>query len=158
VVTLAYRRTESEMPAYHHEVEEARAEGVDFHWLAAPVRFVGDLRLSGVECSLMQLGPPDESGRRRPEPVEGTEFVLPADTAVVAIGQQPRRELLGWIDGLQLERGRIAVDPQTGRTGNPKYFAGGDAVNGGATVVQAVGDAKLAARAISEQLASGKPR
>jgi glutamate synthase (NADPH/NADH) small chain len=148
VVTLAYRRTEAEMPAFRHEVEEARAEGVDFHWLAAPTRFVGEHHLTGVECSLMQLGAPDESGRRRPEPVAGSEFVLLADTAVVAIGQRPRRDLLGWIAGLELERGRIKVDPDTGRTGNPKYFAGGDAVNGGATVVEAVAHAKLAAHAI----------
>jgi glutamate synthase (NADPH/NADH) small chain len=100
----------------------------------------------------MQLGEPDASGRRRPEPVPGSEFLLPADTAIVAIGQQPRRDLLGWIDGLELDRGRVAVDPETGRTGNPKYFAAGDAVNGGSTVVEAVREAKLAARAIHEQL------
>ena len=156
VVTLAYRRTEAEMPAYRHEVEEAREEGVAFHWLAAPVRFVGTHHLTGVECSLMQLGPPDESGRRRPEPVAGSEFVLPADTAVVAIGQQPRRDLLGWIDGLELDGGRIAADPETARTGNPKYFAGGDAVNGGATVVEAVRGAKLAARAIHASLGGAR--
>ena len=79
---------------HDHEVEEAREEGVTFHWLAAPVRFVGEHRLIGVECSLMQLGPPDESGRRRPTIVPGSEFVLPAETAIVAIGQQPRREPL----------------------------------------------------------------
>ncbi|HEX2292437.1 MAG TPA: NAD(P)-dependent oxidoreductase [Gaiellaceae bacterium] len=152
VVTLAYRRTEAEMPAYAHEVEEAREEGVAFHWLAAPTRFLGEHHLTGVECSLMQLGEPDASGRRRPEPVPGSEFLLPADTAIVAIGQQPRRDLLGWIDGLELDRGRVAVDPETGRTGNPKYFAAGDAVNGGSTVVEAVREAKLAARAIHEQL------
>ena len=156
VVTLAYRRTEAEMPAFHHEVEEAREEGVDFHWLAAPTRFLGEHHLTGVECSLMQLGQPDESGRRRPQPVPGSEFVLPADTAIVAIGQQPRRDLLGWIHGLELNRGRIAVDPETGRTGNEKYYAGGDAVNGGSTVVQAVREAKRAARAIHARL--GAPR
>lgn len=152
VVTLAYRRTEAEMPAFRHEVEEARAEGVDFHWLAAPTRFVGEYHLTGVECSLMQLGQPDESGRRRPEPLPGSEFVLRADTAVIAIGQQPRRDLLGWIAGLELERGRVKVDPETGQTGNAKYYAGGDAVNGGATVVEAVRAAKVAARAIHAQL------
>lgn len=152
VVTLAYRRTEAEMPAYDHEVEEAREEGVTFHWLAAPVRFLGEHRLMGVECSLMQLGPPDESGRRRPEIVPGSDFVLPAETVIVAIGQQPRRDLLGWIGGLELDGGRIRVDAETGRTGNPKYFAAGDAVSGGATVVEAVRGAKLAARAIHRKL------
>lgn len=156
VVTLAYRRTEAEMPAYAHEVEEAREEGVDFHWLAAPTRFLGSYHLTGVECSLMQLGEPDASGRRRPQPVAGGEFVLPADTAIVAIGQQPRRDFLGWIDGLELEGGRIAADPDTGRTGNSKYFAGGDAVNGGSTVVEAVRGAKVAARAIHAQLGGAR--
>jgi len=156
VVTLAYRRTEAEMPAFRHEVEEARLEGVDFHWLAAPTRFVGEHHLIGVECSLMQLGPPDESGRRRPAPVAGSEFVLPADTAVIAIGQEPRRDLLGWIDGLELVHGRIKVDPDTGLTGNGKYYAGGDAVNGGATAVQAVRDAKVAARAIDARFGGGR--
>ena len=154
VVTLAYRRTEAEMPAYDHEVEEAREEGVTFHWLSAPTRFLGEHRLTGVECSLMQLGSPDESGRRRPEAVPGSEFVIPADTAVIAIGQQPRRDLLAWIDGLELDGSRMRVDGATGRTGNPKYYAAGDAVSGGATVVQAVRDAKIAARTIDEQLRS----
>jgi glutamate synthase (NADPH/NADH) small chain len=152
VVTLAYRRTSAEMPAYDHEVEEARDEGIAFHWLAAPIRFLGEHRLTGVECSLMQLGQPDESGRRRPKVVPGSEFTLPAETAIVAIGQQPRRDLLGWIDGLELDGGRISVDPETCRSGNPKYFAAGDAVSGGATVVEAVRGAKLAARAIDAKL------
>ncbi|HEY7708185.1 MAG TPA: NAD(P)-dependent oxidoreductase [Gaiellaceae bacterium] len=156
VVTLAYRRTEAEMPAYRHEVEEAREEGVEFHWLAAPVRFLGSYHLTGVECSLMQLGEPDASGRRRPRPVPGANFVVPADTAIVAIGQQPRRDFLGWIEGLELEGAQIAVDADTGRTGNPRYFAGGDAVNGGATVVEAVRGAKVAARAIHSQLGGAR--
>jgi dihydropyrimidine dehydrogenase (NAD+) subunit PreT len=155
VVTLAYRRTETEMPAFRHEVEEAREEGVDFRWLAAPTRFVGEHYLTGVECSLMQLGSPDESGRRRPEPVAGSELVIPADTAVIAIGQQPRRDLLGWVPGLELERGKVKVDPDTNQTGNAKYYAGGDAVNGGATVVEAVRGAKVAARAIHARLGGG---
>jgi glutamate synthase (NADPH/NADH) small chain len=147
-VTLVYRRTGAEMPAYPHEVAEARAEGVLFRWLAAPTRFVGTSRLEGLECVSMRLEDPDASGRRRPEPVPGSEFVLPCETAVQAIGQRPRSEFLAWIDGLELERGAIAVDPDTGRTANPKYFAAGDAVNGGATAVEAVRGAKAAARGI----------
>ena len=138
VVALLYRRTEEEMPAYAHEVAEAREEGVRVVRLTAPVRFVGSDRLEGVECVRMRLGARDESGRRRPEPIPGTEYVVPADTAVKAIGQAPRSELLSWVDGLVLERGRIRVDPETGRTGEPRYFAAGDAVSGGATVVEAV--------------------
>jgi glutamate synthase (NADPH/NADH) small chain len=156
VVALLYRRTEAEMPAYPHEVEEARAEGVRVVRLTAPVRFVGTDWLEGVECVRMQLGGRDESGRRRPEPVPGSEHVLPADTAVKALGQAPRSELLSWIDGLELEGGRIKVDSATGRTTNPKYFSGGDAVSGGATVVEAVRGAKLAARAIDDWLGGGR--
>jgi dihydropyrimidine dehydrogenase (NAD+) subunit PreT len=150
-VTMIYRRTEAEMPAYPHEVEEAREEGVRFEWLAAPAGFLGASRLEGVECLRMELGEPDESGRRRPEPVPGSEFTLPADCAIKAIGQQPRAELLDWVDGLELRRGTLAVD-EDGRTGNPKFFAAGDVTNGGATVVEAVGGAKRAARAIDEWL------
>jgi glutamate synthase (NADPH/NADH) small chain len=150
-VTLLYRRTEAEMPAYRHEVEEAREEGVRFQWLATPVRFLGDSRLEAVECRLMRLGEPDASGRRRPEPMPGTEFTIPADTAVKAIGQQPRAEIAEWVEGLELERGRLKVD-ETGRTTNPKFFAGGDALNGGDSVVEAVAEGKRAARAIDEWL------
>jgi glutamate synthase (NADPH/NADH) small chain len=154
VVALLYRRTEAEMPAYPHEVAEAREEGVEVVRLTAPVRFLGVHRLDGVECVRMRLGARDESGRRRPQPVPGSEHVIQADTAVKAIGQAPRSEFLSWIDGLELAHGRIAVDPETGRTGNPKYFAGGDAVSGGATVVEAVRGAKLAASAIDTWLRS----
>ncbi len=140
------------MPAYPHEVEAAEAEGVRFQWLAAPVRFLGTRRLEALECRLMSLGKPDESGRRRPQPIEGSEFVLLVDTAVKAIGQRPRSELADWIEGLELKRGVVKVDPATGRTTNPKFFAGGDAINGGATVVEAVRDAKLAADAIDKWL------
>jgi dihydropyrimidine dehydrogenase (NAD+) subunit PreT len=151
-VTLVYRRGEAELPAYPHEVAEAREEGVEFRFLASPVRFLGRRRLKGVECRAMRLGAPDESGRRRPEPVEGSEFALPADTAVKAIGQRPWSELGEWIPGLEFERSVVKIDRETGRTTNPKFFAGGDAVNGGASVVEAVRDAKRAAKAIDEWL------
>ena len=154
-VTIVYRRTEAEMPAYPHEVEEARAEGVELLWLTAPVRFVGEERLEAVECRSMRLGEPDASGRRRPVPVPASEFLLPADTAVNAIGQEPRAEFLGWIEGLEMDRGRPKIEPETGRTTNPKFFAAGDAVNGGATVVEAVRGAKIAARGVHVWLAGG---
>jgi NADPH-dependent glutamate synthase beta subunit-like oxidoreductase len=142
------------MPAYPHEVAEAEAEGVRFSWLTIPVRYVGDERLVAVKCRRAQLGEPDASGRRRPQEVPGSEFLLRVDTVVEAIGQRPRADFLGWIDGLELDGGRIAVDPETGRTGNPKYFAAGDAVNGGATVVEAVRSAKVVAGAIDGWLGS----
>ena len=140
------------MPAYAYEVEEAEAEGVKFCWLADPVEFVGSGRLEGVECIRMALGEPGADGRRRPEPIPGSELVLPADTAVKAIGQQSRSELAEWIEGLKLEHGTVKIDPETGRTTNPKFFAGGDVANGGTSAVQAVQEAKRAARAIDEWL------
>ena len=147
-VTMLYRRTRAEMPAYGHEIEEALDEGVEIEWLTVPLRFLGEDALTGVECRRCRLGPPDESGRRSPEEIHGTEFVLPADTAVKAIGQRNRAELFALIDGLELERGRPKIDPETGQTTNPKYFAAGDVSNGGATVVEAVRAGKIAARGI----------
>ncbi|MBI4501687.1 MAG: NAD(P)-dependent oxidoreductase [Gemmatimonadetes bacterium] len=151
-VTMIYRRTEAEMPAYQHEVEEAREEGVQFEWLANPIQFLGSDHLQAIECQHMRLGEPDTSGRRRPEPVPGSEFVLPVDTAILAMGQKPRVEFFAWIDGLILDDGLLKIDPATGQTTNPKYFSGGDAVNGGATVVEAVRAAKIAARGIDGYL------
>ncbi len=144
-VTVVYRRTRAQMPAYAYEVEEAEAEGVRFSWLSDPVRFLGEHRVETVECRLMMLGEPDESGRRRPEPVAGSEFTLRADTVVEAIGQRPRPEFAELL---------ASVDPATGQSANPKYFAGGDATSGGASVVEAVRDAKLAAQAIDRWLRS----
>jgi dihydropyrimidine dehydrogenase (NAD+) subunit PreT len=151
-VVLVYRRTEAEMPAYAHEIEEARDEGVRFEWLSAPVRIVGHDRVTALECQRMALGEPDASGRARPEPVAGSEFLLTVETVVLAIGQAPRRDFLANVIGLELEGGRVAVDAVSGRTGNPKVFAGGDAVNGGATAVEAVAHGKRAARGIDALL------
>ena len=142
VSLLLYRRTEQEMPAYEHEVELARGEGVEIRILTSPVAFVGDGHVEGVRCAEMRLGTPDETGRRRPEPVPNSEFVIPVDTVVKAIGQRPRDEF-----GALLQ----AVD-QDGRTRDPKIFAAGDAVSGGASVVQAVAEAKRAVAAIEDAL------
>jgi dihydropyrimidine dehydrogenase (NAD+) subunit PreT len=144
-VTLVYRRTRSEMPAYAHEVEEAVEEGMRIEWLTVPLQFVGSVSLEGVLCRRCRLGEPDASGRRRPEEMPGTDFLLPVTTAVKAIGQRLRSELYAHIAGLELEDGRIKIDPESGQTTNPKYFAAGDATNGGATVVEAVRGAKIAA-------------
>jgi glutamate synthase (NADPH/NADH) small chain len=150
-VTILYRRTEAEMPAYPHEIQEARDEGVRFRFLATPVAFLGWWYLEGVRCQEMALGEPDESGRRRPVPVEGSDFTLLADTAVKAIGQRARDELAGWVDGLDLVHGKVKVD-EARRTGHQRFFAGGDAVNGGASAVEAVRDGKRAADAIDREL------
>ena len=138
VSLLLYRRTEHEMPAYEHEVELARTEGVEIRFLVNPVAIVGNGRVEGVRCAQMQLGEPDASGRRRPEPVPGSEFVIPVDTVVKAIGQRPRDEFRALIESVDAD----------GRTSDPKVFAAGDAINGGASVVQAVREAKLAVAAL----------
>ncbi len=150
-VTLVYRRGEAQMPAYAHEVSEARAEGVRLEVLTDAVRFLGSSRLTGVELRRTRLQP-DAGGRPRPHALAGTEFVVPADAAITAIGQQPRSELFSWIDGLRLRDGRPEVDPATGRTSNPRYYAGGDVVNGGDTVVEAVRWGKLIARTIAAEV------
>jgi glutamate synthase (NADPH/NADH) small chain len=138
VSLLLYRRTEHEMPAYEHEVELARREGVEIRFLVNPVAIVGDGHVEGVRCAEMRLGEPDESGRRRPQPVPGSEFTIPVDTVVKAIGQRPRDEFLDLIE---------SVD-ENGRTSNPRIVAAGDAINGGASVVQAVREAKRAVAAL----------
>src|SRR5690606_5466927 len=102
----------------------------------------------GVLCQRMCLGEPDASGRARPVPQPGSEFVLPADTVIRAIGQEPRLEFLQWIEGLEVRQGRPVIHPATGQTTNPRYFGGGDVLNGGGTVVAAVGAAKVAALGI----------
>jgi dihydropyrimidine dehydrogenase (NAD+) subunit PreT len=140
VSLLLYRRTEQEMPAYEHEVELARREGVEIRFLTSPVAFVGDGHVEGVRCAEMRLGAPDASGRRRPEPVPGSEFVVPVDTVVKAIGQRPREEFRALLESVS----------EDGRTSNPKIFAAGDAINGGASVVQAVREAKRVVAAIEE--------
>ena len=151
-VTLLYRRTRDEMPAYEFEVAAAEAEGVEFEWLATPVEVLGDGRVERLRCARMRLGAPGDDGRRRPEPIEGANFSLPADMVVAAIGQRSRAEVADWFEGIELSGGTLVVDAETGRTGEPLVFAGGDAVSGGASVVQAVAEGKRAAIAIEEAL------
>jgi glutamate synthase (NADPH/NADH) small chain len=156
-VTLVYRRTRAQMPAYEHEVKEAQEEGMQIEWLTIPRQFVGSATLEGVLCRRCRLGEPDASGRRKPEEMPGTDFLLPASTAVKAIGQRPRAELFSLIAGLELEDGRLKVDAETGQTTNPKYFSAGDATNGGATVVEAVRGAKIAARGVDGWVGRRQP-
>jgi glutamate synthase (NADPH/NADH) small chain len=154
-VRILYRRTEAEMPAFRFEIEGARADGVRFEWLTNPVAFAGEHRVTGVICQRMRLGEPDASGRARPVPQAGSEFVLPAETVIRAIGQEPRLEFLQSIPGLELKNGRPVINPATGQTTNPRYFAGGDVLNGGGTVVAAVRAAKIAALGIDAFIRAG---
>jgi glutamate synthase (NADPH/NADH) small chain len=150
-VMMLYRRSEAEMPAFPHEIAAAKREGVQIIPLVAPVEFVGEGKVTGVKCVRMRLGAPDASGRPRPEPIPGSEFVLAVDTAIKAIGQKPHTELLK-LFGVEMSGSTVRSD-QSGRTSIKGVYAGGDCINGGATVVQAVRDGKLAARAIAADLA-----
>jgi dihydropyrimidine dehydrogenase (NAD+) subunit PreT len=152
-VMVLYRRTEEQMPAFKHEVKAARKEGVHFYFLTAPVRLLGDGKVRKIECIHMRLGAPDRSGRPAPEPVPGTEFTLEVDTVIKAIGQEKRVELWKAL-GLETDGGLVRVN-ENFQTNREKYFAGGDCVNGGGTVVEAVRHGKLAAQGIAKFLAKG---
>jgi glutamate synthase (NADPH/NADH) small chain len=148
-VHLFYRRTEKEMPAFSFEYDRSKVEGVQFHWLAQPVEIVErEGRAAAVRFAITALGEPDASGRRRAEPVAGSEFEVACDLVIPALGQLRLTELLRETRGIELRGGSIVVDRPTGRTGNGKYYAGGDCVNGGREVVDAVADGKRAALAM----------
>lgn len=154
-VILSYRRSRQEMPARAEEIHHAEEEGVDFHLLTRPVEFLGDEhgRVRAVVVQKMELGEPDESGRRRPLPVEGSEYEETIDVAVIAIGAGPNPLISSTTPGLKLnERGYIAADPETGATSIPGVYAGGDIVTGSATVIEAMGAGRRAAAAIHEYL------
>jgi len=154
-VYLMYRRSRLEMPARIAEVEHAEEEGIIFHFLTNPTRFIGDEKgnLTAVECLRMELGEPDESGRRRPIPIKGSGFITEIDIAVVAIGAGPNPLLLKTMPDLKLnKRGYIITDEETGRTSKRSIFAGGDIVTGSATVILAMGAARKSARALHEYL------
>jgi glutamate synthase (NADPH/NADH) small chain len=151
---IVYRRTHDELPARAEEVHHAEDEGVQFHFLTAPVEVVGDEKrwVSGLKCVRMKLGAPDESGRARPEPIPGSEFILPCDVVVVAIGTRANPLLTATCPDLKLNKnGNIVVD-ENGMTSIPGVFAGGDIVRGAATVILAMGDGKRAANAMDNYL------
>ncbi len=149
-VAILYRRTREEMPASPWEVDETIEEDIDIQFLTAPMKILSENgKVSGVECIRMELGEPDESGRRRPVPIEGSEFVVKTNAIISAIGQAPDLESIskGWkID--TSNRGLIITDPQTGVTNIPGIFAGGDVVSGPRTVVEAVAFGKMVAKSI----------
>jgi glutamate synthase (NADPH/NADH) small chain len=154
---IVYRRSETELPARAEEVEHAHEEGVQFQLLTNPVRFHGEEgRLTAVECIRMELGEPDESGRRRPVPIEGSEFIIPAETAIIAVGNGPHPLVPRSMPELAVDRrGNIVADPETGATSLPGVYAGGDIVTGAATVIEAMGAGKRSAQAIHEYLTEG---
>ncbi|MHC4915081.1 MAG: NADPH-dependent glutamate synthase [Planctomycetota bacterium] len=157
-VYIVYRRSRKEMPARDEEIHHAEQEGVDFQLLTNPVRVLGDEKgwVKGMECLRMELGEPDDSGRRRPVPIEGSEFTMDLDVAVVAIGNGPNPLIPQTTPGLETSRwGNITADSETGQTSKPGVFAGGDVVTGAATVILAMGAGRRSAKAIDEYLKSG---
>ena len=156
---LIYRRSREEMPARSAEVHHAEQEGIEFNLLTNPVRYIADEKgwVKAVECLRMELGEPDAGGRRRPVPVKGSEFQIPVDTVVVAIGNSPNPLIPQTTPGLETAKhGTIVADAKTGRTSKKGVFAGGDIVTGAATVILAMGAGRLAANSIDEYLKTGQ--
>ncbi|MFQ6043816.1 MAG: NAD(P)-binding protein, partial [Candidatus Poribacteria bacterium] len=153
-VTILYRRSKEEMPADEWEVQEAEEDGVKIEFLTNPTRIIAeDGKVSSIECVRMELGEPDESGRRRPIPIQGSEFTMPADMVIEGIGQATESDFLSEGEDLKLDAvGTIQADPETCLTSMPGVFAGGDAVTGPQTVVEAIAAGKKAARAIHRYL------
>ena len=166
-VYIIYRRSMEELPARREEVEHAMEEGIEFRLLNNPVEILGyhnpdDRRdpkngcVTGIRCIRMELGEPDERGRRRPVPIEGSEFELDVDTVIIAIGTSPNPLIKSTTAGLEVNKhGGIIVAEETGETTRENVYAGGDAVTGAATVISAMGAGKIAANAIDKKLSGG---
>jgi glutamate synthase (NADPH/NADH) small chain len=147
-VHIVYRRSEAEMPARREEVENAKEEGIQFKLLTNPKQFLGDERnwVVGMECYEMELGEPDDSGRRRPVVKECSEFVIDVDEVIVALGTRPNPLIASTTRGLETTRhGTVVADEEVGKTVKDKVWAGGDIVTGSATVISAMGAGKRAA-------------
>jgi len=157
-VRIVYRRSKDEMPARTAEIHHAEEEGIEFHLLTAPTRFLGDGkgRVVAVECIQMTLGEPDDSGRRRPVPVENSKFRLECDLAVIAVGAGANPLLTKVTPGLRLNKwGYIIADPETGKTTKQGVWAGGDIVTGSATVILAMGAGRKASQSMHQYLTLG---
>ena len=151
---IVYRRSEDELPARAEEVHHAKEEGVQFQLLTNPIEFIGEKgNLKAIRCIKMELGEPDDSGRRRPVPIEGSEFEIEATTVVIAVGNGPHPLIPQTTPNLDLNRwGSIVADPETGLTSIRGVYAGGDIVTGAATVIEAMGAGKRAAAAMHAYL------
>jgi len=160
VVYIIYRRSEAEMPARREEVENAQEEGIQFKLLTNPKQFLGNEQnwVIGAECYEMELGEPDESGRRRPIIKEGSEFTIDVDVAIVALGTTPNPLIAQTTEALETtKRGTVVTDEATGKTVKPKVWAGGDIVTGAATVISAMGAGRVAAVSIDDYLRGNTP-
>lgn len=157
-VHIVYRRTKTEMPARIEEIHRAEEEGIIFDYLTLPVKYMGNENgwVKEMECLKMELGEPDASGRRRPIAIEGSNYITPVDMVVCAIGQSPNPMIPQTTPDLKVGKwGNIEADPKTGKTSKKGCWAGGDVVRGGATVILAMGDARLAANSMHEYLKTG---
>jgi len=160
-VTVYYRRSREEAPCLPREMEHAEQEGVGFKFLTNPVRFIGDDNyfVNGMQCIKMELGEPDASGRRSPKPIPGSEFIEEVDTVVMALGFGVNPIIKETTPGLETnKKGIIIVDPATGKTSREGVYAAGDIITGGATVIKAMGQAKVASKAIHEYILSKSTR
>ena len=153
-VHIVYRRTEAELPARREEVHHAAQEGIIFDMLTNPVEVIGDEKgwVSALKCIRMELGEPDESGRRSPVPIPGSEFEIPTETVIMALGTSPNPLISRTTKGLETNRRGCLVADEVGTTTRPGVFAGGDAVTGAATVILAMGAGRTAAKAIDAYL------
>lgn len=153
-VYVIYRRTQEELPARAEEVHHAIDEGIIFELLTNPVEILGDEKgwVSGIKCIRMELGEPDESGRRRPVPIEGSEFEFPVDTVIMSLGTSPNPLISTTTEGLDINKWQCLIADEEGRTTREGVFAGGDAVTGAATVILAMGAGKDAAKAMDEYI------
>lgn len=155
-VSIIYRRARDQMPARAEELHHAEEEGIIFNLLTNPIRFIGgeNNAVTATECVKMELGEPDDSGRRRPIPIEGSEHTVETDTVIVALGTTPRKFISETTPDLKTSKwGTFLVDEETGETSKKGVFAGGDIVTGSATVIKAMGAGRVAAMAINEYLA-----
>ncbi len=155
-VCLLYRRSEREMPAFLFEYQHSKMEGVQFRFQTQPIAIhpdgVNPSRAAALECMQVELGAPDASGRRKPGPVQGSNFFIACDMVIPAIGQSRFLDFLAKFRGIELSNGAVVADAKTGQTANPRYYAGGDCVNGGREVVDAVAEGKRAAQGIASYL------
>ncbi len=155
-VSIIYRRGRDQMPAREEEIHHAEEEGIIFNLLTSPIRFIGDENnhVKEVECVKMELGEPDDSGRRRPIAIKGSEHLVEADTVIVALGTMPRKFIAETTPDIKTsDWGTFLVEDETGETSKKGVFAGGDIVTGSATVIKAMGAGRVAAKAIQEFLA-----
>ncbi len=153
-VMIVYRRSESEMPANDWEYRLAKDDGILFRFLTSPVEIIGNKSVESIKCTKNKLGEPDKQGRKRPILIPNSEFEIPVDMIIYALGQLPKLKFFNSIPDLKIENNKVFVNNETYQTSNPKIFAGGDCINGGKEVVNAAYDGKQAAHGIDKFLNS----